>query len=149
MTTLREAAQMALEALEYGHFAVADQAPHAGVMAYLEATDTLRTALEYQARQDEVCDNLERYTQEMHTVMRAMPQFMGMTTDEDVANFSAHLNDKLNAYATQADTEELLRIGKLPEPLRLAEMLEKTAQSQLHLKAVDCLWQMYLKEKNT
>ena len=45
MTTLREAAAMALEALEYGHFAVADQAPHADVMAYLEATDKLREAL--------------------------------------------------------------------------------------------------------
>ena len=45
MTTLREAAAMALDALEYGHFAVADQAPHACVMAYLEATDKLREAL--------------------------------------------------------------------------------------------------------
>ncbi len=96
MTTLREAAQMALEALEYGHFAVADQAPHAGVMAYLEATNTLRTALEYQARQDEACDNLDRYTQEMNIVLRSMPQFMGMTTDEHVANFSARLQSLLN-----------------------------------------------------
>jgi hypothetical protein len=147
MTTLREAALMALEALEYGHFAVADQAPHAGVMAYLEATDTLRTALEYQARQDEACDNLERYTQEMHTAMRSMPQLMGMVTDEDIANFSARLQAELNAHATQADTEELLRIGELPEPLRLAEMLEKTAQSPLHGKAADCLRQMYLKDE--
>jgi hypothetical protein len=54
-----------------------------------------------------------------------------------------------NDYATQADTEELLSVGELPEPLRLAEMLEKTAQSPLHLKVVDCLRQMYLKEKNT
>lgn len=45
MTTLREAAERALDALEYGHFAVADQAPHADVMAYLEAADKLREAL--------------------------------------------------------------------------------------------------------
>ena len=45
MTTLREAAELALEALECGRFAVANQAPHLDVMAYLEATDALRTAL--------------------------------------------------------------------------------------------------------
>lgn len=49
--TLREAAELALTAMEYGHFAVADQAPHAGVMAYLEATDKLRTALADQSEQ--------------------------------------------------------------------------------------------------
>jgi len=66
---------------------------------------------------------------------------------EEIEELRDYIETKLNAYATQADTEELLRIGELPEPLRLAEMLEKTAQSPLHLKVVDCLRQMYLKEK--
>jgi len=47
MTTLREAAQMALEIMEATHSAVADQAPHLEVMAHIDAIHTLRTALEY------------------------------------------------------------------------------------------------------
>lgn len=50
---------MALEALEYGHFAVADQAPHAGVMTYLEATDNLREALAKPERQPLTDKDLE------------------------------------------------------------------------------------------
>lgn len=100
MTTLREAAQMALEIMESTHSAVADQAPHLEVMAHIDAIHTLRTALEYQARQDEACDNLERYTQEMHIVMRSMPQLMGMTTDDDVAAFAAHLQALLDKQST-------------------------------------------------
>jgi hypothetical protein len=46
-------------------------------------------------------------------------------------------------YSAEEDTEKLLRIGKLPEPLRLAAMLEKTLQSPLHGKAADCLRRMY------
>ena len=47
-------------------------------------------------------------------------------------------------YADEADTEELLAVGKLPEPLRLAAMLEKTMQWPLHGKAADCLRKMYV-----
>jgi len=91
MTTLREAALMALEALD----SMIGRKPEHVV----NAITNLRAALEYQARQDEACDNLERYTQEMRIVMRSMPQFMGMTTDEHVANFSTHLQTKLNEAA--------------------------------------------------
>jgi hypothetical protein len=48
-----------------------------------------------------------------------------------------------NQYATEPDTAELLRIRKLPEPLRLAEGLEKTMQWPIHGKAADCLREMY------
>lgn len=46
-------------------------------------------------------------------------------------------------YASEEDTEELLRLGKMPKPLRLAAMLEKTLQWPLHGKAADCLTEMY------
>ena len=44
---------------------------------------------------------------------------------------------KTDNYATVADTEELIRIGKLPTALLLAGHLEKTMQSPLHGKAAD------------
>jgi len=46
-------------------------------------------------------------------------------------------------YNAEEDTAELLRIGKLPKPLRLAAMLEKTMQWPLHGKSADCLREMY------
>jgi len=46
MNTLREAALMALKALEFGHLPVADQAKHRDVMSYIEAMDVLRKALD-------------------------------------------------------------------------------------------------------
>lgn len=46
-------------------------------------------------------------------------------------------------YASEEDTAELLRVGQLPKPLRLAAMLEKTMQWPLHGKAADCLREMY------
>ena len=46
-------------------------------------------------------------------------------------------------YATEADTAELMQVSKLPKPLRLAAMLEKTMQWPLHGKSADCLREMY------
>ena len=46
-------------------------------------------------------------------------------------------------YATEEDAAELIRVSKLPKPLRLAAMLEKTMQWPLHGKSADCLRQMY------
>lgn len=46
-------------------------------------------------------------------------------------------------YNAEEDTAELLRVGKLPKPLRLAAMLEKTMQWPLHGKSADCLREMY------
>lgn len=46
-------------------------------------------------------------------------------------------------YNAEEDTAELLRVGQLPKPLRLAAMLEKTMQWPLHGKSADCLREMY------
>lgn len=46
-------------------------------------------------------------------------------------------------YASENDTQELLRIGKLPAALRLAELLEKTMQLPLHGKAADELRRLH------
>jgi len=46
-------------------------------------------------------------------------------------------------YATEEDTAELMRVGKMPKPLGLAAMLEKTMQWPLHGKSADCLREMY------
>ena len=46
-------------------------------------------------------------------------------------------------YASEASTEELMKLNDLPEPLRLAAMLEKTMQWPLHGKAADCLRKMH------
>lgn len=50
---------------------------------------------------------------------------------------------EIENYASAEDTEELIRLGKLPKPLRLAAMLEKTMQWPLHGKSADCLREMY------
>jgi hypothetical protein len=47
-------------------------------------------------------------------------------------------------YNAEEDTAELVRVGKLPKPLRLAAMLEKTMQWPLHGKSADCLREMYV-----
>lgn len=51
--------------------------------------------------------------------------------------------DHFDPYASEADTEELLRIGKMPEALRLADMLEREMQHPGHGKAADCLRKMH------
>jgi hypothetical protein len=48
-----------------------------------------------------------------------------------------------NQYASEEDTAELLRVSKLPKPLRLAAMLEKTMQWPLHGKSADCLREVH------
>jgi hypothetical protein len=55
-----------------------------------------------------------------------------------------HFGVQAMTYASEDDTEELLRIGKMPKPLRIAAMLEKTKQWPLHGKAADCLREMYV-----
>lgn len=51
--------------------------------------------------------------------------------------------EPVDQYATEEDIAELLRVGQLPKPLRLAAMLEKTLQWPLHGKSADCLREMY------
>lgn len=46
-------------------------------------------------------------------------------------------------YTSEQNTGELIRVGALPKPLRLAAMLEKTMQWPLHGKSADCLREMY------
>jgi hypothetical protein len=50
---------------------------------------------------------------------------------------------KTDNYASEADTQELIRIGKLPTALALAEGLEKTMQWPLHGKAADELRRLH------
>jgi hypothetical protein len=50
---------------------------------------------------------------------------------------------KDDAYANEDATQELLRISKWPEPLRLAYLLEKEMLYPLHGKAADCLRKMH------
>jgi len=49
----------------------------------------------------------------------------------------------MSDYGSESDTDDLLRTSKLPEPLRLAQLLEQTMQSPLHGKAADCLRKMH------
>lgn len=51
--------------------------------------------------------------------------------------------DHFDPYASEEDTAELMRVGKMPKPLGLAAMLEKTMQWPLHGKAADCLREMH------
>ena len=53
------------------------------------------------------------------------------------------MNENQNQYGTEEDTAELMRVSKLPKPLRLAAMLEKTMQWPLHGKSADCLRETY------
>lgn len=58
MTTLREAAEIALMALDHPNFQGAE-----------EAEIILRSVLEQHAQQKETYDSLERYTQEIRTIL--------------------------------------------------------------------------------
>jgi hypothetical protein len=49
----------------------------------------------------------------------------------------------IDNYNAEEETAELVRVGKLAKPLRLAAMLEKTMQWPLHGKSADCLREMY------
>lgn len=51
--------------------------------------------------------------------------------------------DHFDPYASEEDTAELMRVSKMPKPLRLAALLEKTMQWPLHGKSADCLREMY------
>ena len=51
--------------------------------------------------------------------------------------------DHFDPYAFELDTQELIELGKLPKPLFLAFMMEKTMQIPLHGKAADCLREMH------
>ena len=46
-------------------------------------------------------------------------------------------------YASEEAMEKYLQVNKLPEPLRLAAMLEETLQWPLHGKAADCLRRLH------
>ena len=48
-----------------------------------------------------------------------------------------------NTYASEQDTKDLIELGKMPEPLRLAIGLERTLQFPLHGKAADCLRRLH------
>lgn len=73
MTTLREAAEIALAALDHPNFQGAE-----------DAEIILRSALEQQAKQDETYDSLERFTQEIRTILKNATnrQWQGLTDSE-------------------------------------------------------------------
>lgn len=50
-------------------------------------------------------------------------------------------------YATDADTEALIRTSNLPRPLVLAEALARTMEWPLHGKAADELRRLYQSER--
>jgi hypothetical protein len=62
MTTLREAAKMALDALHLWHWTKE-------TTGLDTAHDALRSALEQQAKHEETYDSLERYTQEIRAIL--------------------------------------------------------------------------------
>ena len=66
-----------------------------------------------------------------------------MTEDEEFEALEQRLSHKQSNYCSEEDTAELMRVGQLPKPLRLAAMLEKTMLWPLHGKAADCLREMY------
>jgi hypothetical protein len=90
MTTIRKAAEMALFALERSRLFVTTRerikAPE-GVAWYDAHIDALRAALEEQAKQDQTRDNLERYTQEIRTVLSgaAKREWQGLTAEDHEA----------------------------------------------------------------
>ena len=51
--------------------------------------------------------------------------------------------DHFDPYASESDTREMLKLGKMPETLRLAAMLEKTMQFPLHGRAADELRKLH------
>ena len=51
--------------------------------------------------------------------------------------------DYFDPYASEDATQELLRIGKMPEALRLADMLEREMQHPGQGRAADCLRKMH------
>lgn len=51
--------------------------------------------------------------------------------------------DHFDPYASESDTREMLELGKMPEHLRLAVMLEKTMQFPLHGRAADELRKLH------
>jgi len=77
MTTIREAAQQALDVLIRAS---------SYYDTYAEV-DALRAALEQQAKQDQTRDNLERYTQEIRTVLSgaAKREWQGLTAEDHEA----------------------------------------------------------------
>jgi len=71
MTTLREAAEMALMALEHPNFQGAE-----------EVEIILRSVLEQHAQQEKTYASLERYTQEIRTILAGSAKRQPLTTLE-------------------------------------------------------------------
>jgi len=80
MTTLRNAAMMALGALEY----IDSPLSVIEIEIVGRAIAALDAALEQQEKQDETRDSLERYTQEVRTILNgaAKREWQGLTDEE-------------------------------------------------------------------
>ena len=116
MTTLREAAEMALEALKQSRPRPCDEDDDYAELAWKKHTasmDALRSALEQQAKQDETRDSLERYTQEMRTVLSgaAKREWQGLTDEE----ISAAVREASKDSAIRRDGSTSHRIARAIE----------------------------------
>jgi len=94
MTTLRNAAMMALGALEY----IDSPLSVREINIVGRAIAALDAALEQQAKHDETYDSLERYTQEIRTILSGAAKRKPLT-DEEIAKLlteSAGIEIKIN-----------------------------------------------------
>lgn len=155
MTTLREAAQRALKSLEHAIKEWTDEMEFRSCIdvsdEWLESADTLREALAQP--DDHIEDHLEMVQPAPEPVawmdregdIYRMPEIKNWAPPHTFLYTTPpqHPTETEAEYGSEADTEELLRIGAMPEPLRLAAMLEKTMQWPLHGIAADCLRRMH------
>lgn len=135
MTTLREAAAQALDALTKIH--PGNMSWETGD-AWLNAVQILREALAEPEPEPVAWMDREGDLYKMPEIEGWAPPHTFLYTTPP-----QHPTETEAEYGSEADTEELLRVGAMPEPLRLAAMLEKTMQWPLHGIAADCLRRMH------
>lgn len=145
MTTLREAAAQALDALTKIH--PGNMSWETGD-AWLNAVQILREALAQPEPEPVAIVVAAEYEDGSHAGHRL--EWRGRNEANDYPEGTKlyttppqHPTETEAEYGSEADTEELLRVGAMPEPLRLAAMLEKTMQWPLHGIAADCLRRMH------
>jgi len=97
MTTLREAAEMALMALEHPNFQGAE-----------EVEIILRSVLEQHAQQEKTYASLERYTQEIRTILAGSAKRKPLT-DEQLVEAYCCVNDKEWAIGGMTDARIFAR----------------------------------------
>lgn len=141
------AMKQALEALEEIH--PGNMTPMAEE-AWNKAITALRLAIEQSEKQEPVAEVRAMEAGGnvgIATVIREIYSHHRESLRPGTKLYTAPPAAQQEQYSSEADTDELLAVGKLPEPLRLAAMLEKTMQWPLHGKAADCLRRMYAAQR--